>query len=188
MASTRLLTKSVASCRQARKRPPSARRTIISRLESRWLSGPLKPSRIAATRIFTNRRFPRMQQSDLLRLFVVCCARAPRTATTAAAPLRSVMNSRLFTRSPHRRRASTAGGISTTERLGGLEVDHKLELGRILHRQIGGLLAPKDAIDVARHAPVRIDRIRPVGDQTSGRNKTGGPGRPPVIDAWPRAC
>src|SRR6266576_458033 len=58
-----------------------------------------------------------------------------------------------------------------TKRLGGLEVDDKLELGRILHRQIGGLLAPKDAIDVARHAPVRIDRIRPVGDQTSGRNK-----------------
>src|SRR3954451_8815947 len=26
------------------------------------------------------------------------------------------------------------------ERLGGLEVDHKLELGRLLHRQVGGLL------------------------------------------------
>src|SRR5262245_6145410 len=32
--------------------------------------------------------------------------------------------------------------------LRGLEVDHQLELGRRLYRQIGGLLAPEDAIDV----------------------------------------
>jgi hypothetical protein len=35
------------------------------------------------------------------------------------------------------------------ERLGSLEVDHQLELGRILYRQVGGLLTLKDAIDVA---------------------------------------
>ena len=40
------------------------------------------------------------------------------------------------------------------ERLGGLEVDHQLVLGRRLHRQVGRLLALEDAIDVAGGAPV----------------------------------
>src|SRR5215831_8212790 len=35
------------------------------------------------------------------------------------------------------------------ERPGGLEVDHKLVLGGRLNRQVGGLLALEDAIDVA---------------------------------------
>src|SRR6266511_2663073 len=59
----------------------------------------------------------------------------------------------------HRRRHVEA------ERLGGLEVDHQLELGRRLHRQVGRPLALEDAIDVAGRAPVRVDRIRSVGDQ-----------------------
>ena len=33
-------------------------------------------------------------------------------------------------------------------RFGSLEVEHQLVLGRRLHRQVGGLLALKDAIDV----------------------------------------
>src|SRR5437762_944411 len=36
-----------------------------------------------------------------------------------------------------------------SKRLGGLEVDHELELGRLLHRKVGGLGAFKD--------PVRVD-------------------------------
>ena len=43
------------------------------------------------------------------------------------------------------------------ERLGGLEVDHQLELGRRLHRQVARLLALEDAIDVAGRTPV-MDR------------------------------
>src|SRR5262245_13098920 len=38
------------------------------------------------------------------------------------------------------------------ERLGGLEVDHQLVLGRGLYRQVGRLLALEDAVDVASGA------------------------------------
>ena len=54
------------------------------------------------------------------------------------------------------------------ERLGGLEVDHQLVLGRRLHRQVGRLLALEDAIDIARCAPVLVNLISPVGDQSAG--------------------
>jgi hypothetical protein len=37
-----------------------------------------------------------------------------------------------------------------------------------LHRQVGGLLALEDAVDVAGRAPVLVDVIRPVGDQAAG--------------------
>ena len=47
------------------------------------------------------------------------------------------------------------------ERLGGLEVDDQLVLGRCLHRQVGGLLALEDAIDIAGRAPVLVDQIGP---------------------------
>src|SRR3981081_695721 len=53
------------------------------------------------------------------------------------------------------------------KRLGGLEVNHQLVLGRRLHRQIGGLLALEDAIDVPGRASVWVDRIGPVGDQAA---------------------
>src|SRR6516162_10749430 len=39
------------------------------------------------------------------------------------------------------------------ERLGGLEVDYQLELGRRLHRQICRLLTFEDAVDITRRAP-----------------------------------
>ena len=42
------------------------------------------------------------------------------------------------------------------ERLGGLEIDHKLKLGRLLDREIGGLLAAQDAIDVGSRLPVLL--------------------------------
>src|SRR5512132_1572450 len=45
-------------------------------------------------------------------------------------------------------------GDVEAERLGGLEVDHQLELGRVLYRQIAGLLALEDTIDVAGCASV----------------------------------
>src|SRR5437870_9284603 len=53
------------------------------------------------------------------------------------------------------------------ERLGGLEVYHQLVLGRRLHRQVGRLLSLEDAINISSSAPVRVDRIRPVGDQAA---------------------
>src|SRR5215510_2646187 len=60
------------------------------------------------------------------------------------------------------------------ERLGGLEVDHQLVLGRRLHRQVGGLLALKDAVDVSGRLSELDDEIRPVRDQaTTGGVVTG---------------
>src|SRR5262249_44056091 len=91
MVSTRLLTKSVASAGK-RDTSPSARRTIISGLDPLRLSGSFKPSRIAATRMFTVVDSPGWS-TPTLRLFVVCCARAA-SGQAAAAPPRSVINSR----------------------------------------------------------------------------------------------
>ena len=64
-------------------------------------------------------------------------------------------------------RASSDRRHVEAERLGGLEVDHQLVLGRRLHRQVGRLLALEDAIDVAGRAPVLVDQIRPIGDQAA---------------------
>src|SRR6266508_3353391 len=53
------------------------------------------------------------------------------------------------------------------ERLGGLEVEHQLVLGRRLHRKVGWLLALEDAIDIAGRAAVLVGKIRPIGDQAA---------------------
>ena len=58
-----------------------------------------------------------------------------------------------------------------TDSLGRLEVDHQFVLGWRLHRQVGWLLALEDAIDVASRAPVRVDPIRPVGDQAAASDE-----------------
>src|SRR5262245_26606491 len=57
------------------------------------------------------------------------------------------------------------------ERLCGLEVDHELELGGLLYRQVGGLLALEDAIDVPCNAPEVVDDVRAIGGQPSGSSK-----------------
>jgi len=44
-------------------------------------------------------------------------------------------------------------------RLRGLQVDHRLELGWGLIRQLAGLLAAKDAVDVGRCLPININII-----------------------------
>ena len=60
------------------------------------------------------------------------------------------------------------------QRLGSLEVDHKLVFGRRLHRQVGRLLALEDAIDITGCAAVRVDRIGPIGNQpTGGEDRSG---------------
>src|SRR5262245_44653666 len=50
---------------------------------------------------------------------------------------------------------------------GGLQVDDEFVLGRGLYRQVGGLLAPEDAVDVARGVLVLVDVISPIGDQAA---------------------
>ena len=47
------------------------------------------------------------------------------------------------------------------ERLGGLEVDHQLELGRLLDRQVGGLGALENSVDIGGGAPEQVDKVGP---------------------------
>src|SRR5262249_37238656 len=54
---------------------------------------------------------------------------------------------------------------SEAERFGGLEVDHKLILGRRLHRQIGGFLTFEDTIHVTSGEAVLVNPISSIGDQ-----------------------
>src|SRR5262249_40646114 len=58
------------------------------------------------------------------------------------------------------------------ERVGGLEVDDELILGRRLHRQVGRFLALEDAIDVSCRASVLIDRISSIRNQAAAGDKT----------------
>ena len=67
--------------------------------------------------------------------------------------------------------SAVASSLSGTRpRLGGLDVDHELVLGRRLHWQVGWLLAFENAIDVRSRMPELVGKIRPIGDQSAGRN------------------
>ena len=66
------------------------------------------------------------------------------------------------------RASSVAAATVEAERLGRLQVDQQLVFGRCLHRQVGGLLALEDAIDIAGRAAILVDQVRPVGDEASG--------------------
>jgi hypothetical protein len=52
-----------------------------------------------------------------------------------------------------------------------LEIDRQLVFGRRLHRQVGGLFALEDAIDVGGGAGILVQLIRPVGDQAARTGK-----------------
>ena len=53
------------------------------------------------------------------------------------------------------------------ERLGGLEVDHQLELDRGLDRKLARLRALEDAIGIGRRAPKIIEQVISVGQQAA---------------------
>ena len=57
------------------------------------------------------------------------------------------------------------------ERLGSLQIDDRLVLGRRLHRQISWLLALEDAVDVAGRAAILFLQSRSVGRKTTGRDE-----------------
>jgi hypothetical protein len=46
------------------------------------------------------------------------------------------------------RRAVAERAKRQADRLGGLEIDEQFDLHGLLHRQVGGLLAPQDAADI----------------------------------------
>src|SRR5262245_62126511 len=58
-------------------------------------------------------------------------------------------------------------GHFEAERFRRLEVDHEFVLCRVLHRQVGRLLALEDATDVSCSAAVLFDFISSVGDQAA---------------------
>jgi hypothetical protein len=68
------------------------------------------------------------------------------------------------------------------ERLSGLQINRQLVLGWRLHRQIGGLRATEDAIDVVGCVSKLVSEIWPVRDQSAGGNI-----RATVVDRrqWP---
>jgi len=53
------------------------------------------------------------------------------------------------------------------KRLRGLEIEHQLVLRRCLHRQVGGLLALQDAIDITGRAPPIIEPVKSVRQQAA---------------------
>ena len=57
------------------------------------------------------------------------------------------------------------------ERLGSLEIDHKLEFDRGLDRKFARLGALEDAIGIGCRASKTIDQVIAVGQQATGFNK-----------------
>src|SRR5262245_27597523 len=54
-----------------------------------------------------------------------------------------------------------------TEHLGSLEIDHQLELGRLLDGQVAGLGALEDLVDIGGRASERVGRAGPIGHEAA---------------------
>src|ERR1700720_3676458 len=104
--------------------------SITSSARPSSIGGISRPSALAALRLMINSNLVRCNEeapsSGLMR-----CSKSPSFDHFVSA------------REHHRRHVEA-------ERLGSLEVDHQLVLGRCLHWQVRRLLALEDAIDVAR--------------------------------------
>src|SRR5215467_11034785 len=61
---------------------------------------------------------------------------------------------------------------SEAERLGRFQIERQLVLGRRLHRKVGGLLALKDAVDIAGRLTERGDSVGAVRDQAAVFHET----------------
>ena len=69
-------------------------------------------------------------------------------------------------------RASSVGGTVEAERLGGLEVDDQLELGRLHDRQVGRLRALEDAAGVDADLAIGIRQARCRSSSARRRRRT----------------
>ena len=67
-----------------------------------------------------------------------------------------------------RRPAVADARAHRAECLRGLEVNHQLEFGGCLNRQLAWFCALEDAIDIRRRTPLLIGNIRTVRDQAAG--------------------
>ena len=76
--------------------------------------------------------------------------------------LASVLTNHLVRQDEERRRESDP------ERLGGLEIDHQLELGRLYHWQVGGFGTLENFADVDSGLAIRVRKVASVTDQTAG--------------------
>ena len=56
----------------------------------------------------------------------------------------------------------------------GFDIDDEFVFGRRLHRQIGGILALENSIDIAGGAPELVDEIGPIGDQAAAGDVEAG--------------
>src|SRR5262249_22080935 len=63
------------------------------------------------------------------------------------------------------------GRHGQAQRLGGLEIDDKLELGWQLHRQVGGLLALENATRISTYKPVSVRKTATVAHHATIRRK-----------------
>jgi len=66
------------------------------------------------------------------------------------------------------------------ERLRGPEIDHELELRRLMYREVGGLFAPENACGQQTSLPVGIEKVGSVACQATGIGKFT-----PLIDRGP---
>ena len=57
------------------------------------------------------------------------------------------------------------------ERLGSLEINHQLKLGRLLDWQVRWLRPFQDAVDLGRGLPVQVEQVIAVGHEPAVRNK-----------------
>ena len=58
--------------------------------------------------------------------------------------------------------------------LGGFQIDNQLELRRLFHREVGGLSALKNLVDVGGGLPVQISLVRPVGHEPTRVHELAG--------------
>jgi hypothetical protein len=70
-----------------------------------------------------------------------------------------------FIRSPRRQQHRRNG---EAERPRGPQVDHKIELGGLRHRQIDWLIALQDVCCVEAHLTIRVRQAGPVAHQAAG--------------------
>src|SRR5262245_55842187 len=59
------------------------------------------------------------------------------------------------------------GWYREAERLGSDQVDDQVEFDRLLDRQVRGLCAAQNLVDIVAGAPEQVRDVCPVGDQTS---------------------
>src|SRR5215472_8970725 len=71
------------------------------------------------------------------------------------------------------------GRNGQAERFGRFEIDNQLELGRLLDRQIGGLLAFQNPSGVNAELTKNNSQARSIADQAAGSSELA-----PLVDCW----